>query len=57
MYGKMQCHLQEKLAEIRQAGLFKQERILAGPRGSIPDLENTNPRFPALRRERFSEAL
>lgn len=31
MYGKIQHHLQEQIAEIRQAGLFKQERVLAGP--------------------------
>src|SRR6185312_13660462 len=31
MYGKMQPHLQKKLAEIQQAGLLKRERLLMGP--------------------------
>jgi glycine C-acetyltransferase len=31
MYGKMQQHLQRKIAEIEQAGLFKRERVLRGP--------------------------
>ena len=31
MYGTMQRHLQEKLAEIEKAGLYKRERIIAGP--------------------------
>jgi glycine C-acetyltransferase len=31
MYGTMQQHLQEKLAEIQKAGLYKRERVIAGP--------------------------
>jgi glycine C-acetyltransferase len=31
MYGKVQSHLQNKIAEIQQAGLFKSERVLLGP--------------------------
>src|ERR1700723_4700289 len=31
MYGTMQDHLQQKLAEIEKAGLYKRERIIAGP--------------------------
>jgi glycine C-acetyltransferase len=31
MYGTMRGHLQEKLAEIQQAGLYKRERVIAGP--------------------------
>ena len=31
MYGTMQSHLQQKLAEIEKAGLYKRERIIAGP--------------------------
>ena len=31
MYGKVQQHLQERIAEIQKAGLYKQERVIAGP--------------------------
>ncbi|HEX6493895.1 MAG TPA: glycine C-acetyltransferase [Acidobacteriaceae bacterium] len=31
MYGTMQEHLQERLAEIQKAGLYKRERVIAGP--------------------------
>ena len=31
MYGAMQEHLQQKLSEIEQAGLYKRERVIAGP--------------------------
>jgi glycine C-acetyltransferase len=31
MYGKVQAYLQTKIAEIQQAGLYKHERVLAGP--------------------------
>jgi glycine C-acetyltransferase len=31
MYGAMQVHLQQKLAEIEKAGLYKRERIITGP--------------------------
>ena len=31
MYGKMQGYLKEKLAEIEQAGLYKNERVITGP--------------------------
>ena len=34
MYGTMQQHLQEKLAEIQKAGLYKRERVIAGPQQS-----------------------
>ena len=40
MYGKMQRHLQEKMAEIKQAGLFKPERILSGPQQADVSLTN-----------------
>lgn len=30
MYGSMQQHLQQRLAEIRSAGLYKSERVLSG---------------------------
>ena len=31
MYEKMQKHLQEELSSIREAGLFKDERIIVSP--------------------------
>jgi glycine C-acetyltransferase len=31
MYGKIQEHLQKELSDIREAGLFKAERIIASP--------------------------
>ena len=31
MYGKMKEFLQKELADIREAGLYKEERIIASP--------------------------
>jgi glycine C-acetyltransferase len=31
MYGKFQAHLQKELEDIRQAGLYKNERLIEGP--------------------------
>ena len=31
MYGKFQAHLQKELENIKQAGLYKQERLIEGP--------------------------
>ena len=31
MYGKMKDHLQEELKNIREAGLYKAERIIVSP--------------------------
>jgi glycine C-acetyltransferase len=31
MYGKVQKFLQTRIAEIKSAGLYKQERVLTGP--------------------------
>jgi glycine C-acetyltransferase len=37
MYGKIQQHLEQRIAEIQQAGLYKHERIIEGPqRASVP---------------------
>jgi glycine C-acetyltransferase len=37
MYGKIQQHLAERIAEIQQAGLYKHERVIEGPqRANIP---------------------
>jgi len=35
MYGKLQQHLQAELAAIREAGLYKSERIIASPQGAV----------------------
>ena len=35
MFGRMRSHLESQLAEIRSAGLEKQERVLMGPQGSV----------------------
>ena len=40
MYGKMQRHLQQKLDDIQQAGLFKRERVLAGPQQAEVSISN-----------------
>lgn len=34
MYGKLQQHLQQELAQIEQAGLYKKERIIVSPQGA-----------------------
>ena len=34
MYGRFQQYLNEKLAGIREAGLYKSERVIAGPQGA-----------------------
>ncbi len=34
MYGKMKADLQQQLQEIREAGLYKDERIIIGPQGA-----------------------
>jgi len=35
MYGKIKTYLQEELASIREAGLYKEERIITSPQGAI----------------------
>lgn len=35
MYGKIKAHLQRELEEIREAGLFKEERIITSPQGAV----------------------
>ena len=34
MYGPIKDHLTKELDSIREAGLFKQERIIASPQGA-----------------------
>jgi glycine C-acetyltransferase len=38
MYGKIKDHLIQELEQIRDSGLFKEERILAGRQGAIVEL-------------------
>jgi len=38
MYGKFQQYLSEKLAGIREAGLYKSERVISGPQGARIDV-------------------
>lgn len=34
MYGKLKQHLQKELEDIKQAGLYKKERVIASPQGA-----------------------
>ena len=34
MYGKLKQHLQNELHDIKEAGLYKQERIISSPQGA-----------------------
>lgn len=40
MYGSFQQHLTQELASIREAGLYKSERIIASPQGAEITLSN-----------------
>jgi len=40
MYGKFQQHLQHKIAEIQNAGLYKNERVIAGPQQAKVSVAN-----------------
>lgn len=40
MYGKIKDHLQKELQEIKEAGLYKNERIIVSPQGAEIKLEN-----------------
>ncbi|MCH5241135.1 MAG: glycine C-acetyltransferase [Muribaculaceae bacterium] len=41
MYGKFKEHLEKELADIKSAGLYKNERIIDSPQGAAIDVENT----------------
>jgi glycine C-acetyltransferase len=43
MYGKFQQHLQHKIAEIQNAGLYKNERVIAGPQQAKVSVANGEP--------------
>ena len=35
MYGKIKAHLQQELESIKEAGLYKKERIITSPQGAV----------------------
>ena len=41
MYGKFKEHLDKELKGIKEAGLYKNERIIESPQGAAIDVENT----------------
>lgn len=41
MYGKFKQHLEKELTDIKEAGLYKNERIIESPQGAEIDVENT----------------
>lgn len=42
MYGKFKQHLEKELKEIKEAGLYKNERIIESPQGPEIDVASTN---------------
>ena len=40
MYGKLKQHLKEELEDIKEAGLFKEERIINSPQGAVIKLDS-----------------
>ena len=40
MYGKIKEHLQQELDSIREAGLYKEERIITSPQGAVIKLDS-----------------
>lgn len=40
MYGRLKEHLQEELEQIREAGLFKEERIITSPQDAVITLDS-----------------
>ena len=43
MYGKVQALLQEQLGEIRKAGLYKNERVIQTPQGTLVRVSDGKP--------------
>ena len=39
MYGKMKEHLSNALAEIKEAGLYKEERIIESPQSAAIEVK------------------
>ena len=42
MYSKFQEHLRKELQGIREAGLYKEERVIVTPQGSDIEVANQN---------------
>ncbi len=40
MYGKLKEHLQKEIKDIKEAGLFKEERIITSPQGAVIKLDS-----------------
>lgn len=40
MYGKIKSHLEQELAQIKEQGLFKEERIITSPQGAEISVSN-----------------
>ena len=40
MYDRMQAHLQKEISDIREAGLFKNERVITSPQGAAIQVNN-----------------
>src|ERR1700722_19891061 len=43
MYGKFEQHLRSKLQEIESAGLYKRERVIAGPQQAMVTVAGSEP--------------
>jgi glycine C-acetyltransferase len=43
MYGKVQHHFEDKIAEIQRAGLYKRERVIVGPQQARVSVANGAP--------------
>ena len=41
MYGKFKAHLEKELSDIREAGLYKNERIIESPQGAEIEVANS----------------
>ena len=39
MYGSIQQHLQKEIQEIKDAGLYKKERVITSPQGAVISIE------------------
>jgi glycine C-acetyltransferase len=43
MYGKVQHHFEDRIAEIQHAGLYKRERVIVGPQQANVSVAGGNP--------------
>ena len=51
MYGKIQQHLQNELATIKESGLYKNERIITSPQGAEITISTGETRNNRIYRE------